>query len=207
MAEFTTIAAFRDLTEPERKLIAACRAGKPCILGDGTRPEAPSPQCTIRADLLRLLILGGSKDCGLHDHGVALGGAYVTGSLRLDFATAKGQTLLCDSAFTDEISAHQARLNLFSLEGSKLPGGLVAQGAEVTGDVFLRNGFHATGEVSVHGAKIGGQLNCEGAHFDNPNGDALVAQGLRVDQGFIWQEVTVDNGNLRFGSAHVGDLS
>ena len=39
---------------------------------------------------------------------------------------------------------------------------LVADGAEIRGDVFLRYGFDATGEVRFLGARIGGQLDCCG---------------------------------------------
>ena len=54
MPQYRSIAEFeRDAapTAPETTLIAHCRAGEPCILGDGTRPETPDPPRTIRADL------------------------------------------------------------------------------------------------------------------------------------------------------------
>ena len=49
------------LTKPERKLVEACKRGEPCVLGDGTRPEAPDPEREIRAEVLRYLILGGGR--------------------------------------------------------------------------------------------------------------------------------------------------
>ena len=50
---------FEPLGAAEGALVQACVAGKPCELGDGSRPEGPDPARDIRADLLRFLILGG----------------------------------------------------------------------------------------------------------------------------------------------------
>jgi hypothetical protein len=63
------------LTHAERSLIDAVRAGEPCFLQDDpeTVPEADdNPAHTIRADLLALLIKGGTENCGLSPFGVAL---------------------------------------------------------------------------------------------------------------------------------------
>ncbi|VAW05356.1 hypothetical protein MNBD_ALPHA07-485, partial [hydrothermal vent metagenome] len=119
--------------------------------------------------------------------GAQLQGAYVSGKLDLSFATAKGMTRLINCRFDEDVVALQARFEFLNLSGSHLPG-LNAQGATVTGNVFLRGGFTAEGEVSLSGAQIGGQLNCDGGHFSNANGDALNAQKLVVDE-WIWRKV------------------
>lgn len=80
-------------TEPERELISACRSGKACNLGDD-RPADESPERTIRAEILRYLILGGCADCPVHEFGVRLSGAYIKGELDLSFAAARGPTVL-----------------------------------------------------------------------------------------------------------------
>ncbi|WP_127105493.1 hypothetical protein [Pararhodobacter zhoushanensis] len=167
------------LTAPERQLIEACKAGVECVLGDGTRPEGADPARTIRADLLRYLILGGCADCLVHEWGVLLAGAWISGELDLSFATAKGQTLLIRCGFEKPVLALQTAFEVLNLTGSALKG-LNAQGARVTGDVFLRDGFEAEGTVSFSGAVIGGQLDCSGSKFCNPEGDAFSAQGAQV---------------------------
>lgn len=43
-------------------------------------------------------------------------------------------------------------------------------------------GFTAEGEVGLVGARIGGQLDCDGATFRNPDGTALDADMLTVNQ-------------------------
>ncbi|MGB5837059.1 MAG: hypothetical protein WBH14_08390, partial [Albidovulum sp.] len=180
MAKYRTLAEWEGLTgddaltDPEHELINHCRAGTRCILGDGTRPDGPDPARTIRAGLLRYLILGGCDACKPDEAGVQLEGAYIPDPLTLDFATAKGQTFLVRCSFADEISALQTSFELLNLSGSALPG-LNAQGSDVTGAVFLRDGFHASGKVSLSSAKIGGQLSCIKGRFDNEGGDALNA--------------------------------
>lgn len=46
------------LNDAERKLVAACKAGEVCVLGE-ERPEGPDPEREVRAEVLRYLILGG----------------------------------------------------------------------------------------------------------------------------------------------------
>ena len=60
------IREFSDIIEPtaaEEKLLANCQAGVPTVLGDGERPAGPSGARTVRAEVLRYLILGGCDDC------------------------------------------------------------------------------------------------------------------------------------------------
>jgi hypothetical protein len=88
MPRIPSVAAFLDPekgfrpTEAERRLIATCQEGEDCILSN-ERPTEPTEANTIRAELIRLLILGGTKDCGLDDSGVWLEGGWITGSLDL----------------------------------------------------------------------------------------------------------------------------
>lgn len=212
MTHFTTIAGFTAQTgadaptKAELALIKACVAGEICTCGDGKRPTGPSPARSIRADLLRLLILGGDAATPVHTNGVRLIGGYIIGPLTLDFGRARGMTSLAGCTFTDPVSALQTRFDLLSLAGSQLPG-LMAQGAKVSGPVFLTKGFHATRRVTFADSRISGQLNCKGARFDNPEGAALNAQGIRVKGGLIWREITVDAGGISLAAAHVSDLS
>lgn len=194
------------LTAPEQALVAACKAGEPCKLGDGARPEGPDPARTVRAEVLRFLILGGDEGCRVHELGVWLAGAYVRGELDLSFARARGQTVLDRCRFGERPDLQQADLQLLSLDGSALPG-LFAEGAQVAGDVFLRDGFAAEGEVRLSGATVGGQLACTGGAFRNPGGKALSAQRMRVVASFFFRGVQVHEGVIDLASAHVGDLA
>lgn len=191
----------------ETALIAACRAGRDCTLNGGVLPAEgpPDPDLTIRADLIRLLILGGTAECGLHEAGVHLVGAFVTGELDLRFATGRGRLELNECRFDQMPRLDQARLDELSLEGSHLPG-LFAQGAQIKGNLFLRR-LTATRTVELNGAQIGGQLACEGASLNGGGGDALNAQQAKVGGGLFFRKLVAVKGRVNLVSAHVGDLA
>ena len=96
-----------DLSTAERKLIDAARAGRRCILQYPLKkvPDGPNDAHNVRADLLSLLITGGTKDCGLSNFGVTLVGAYITGRLRLTHQAAVGDTSLFYCRFADSFLA------------------------------------------------------------------------------------------------------
>jgi len=199
-----------ELTPPEQALVAACRAGTDCVLGDGTRPEGPDPARNVRAALLRFLILGGDQGCRVHARGVRLAGAYVSEALDLAFARAQGQTVLRYCRFAAAPNLQNARLQLLSLDGSATPG-LFAEGAQVTGGVFLRAGFEAQGEVRLSSATIGGQLACDGGRFavvrdakEKPVGNALNAQGAQVMGSVFLNGTFTAEGEVSLSSATIG---
>ena len=66
---------------------------------------------------------------------------------------------------------------------------LIADGLQVGQDMFLRDGFTATGggedgAVRLTGAHIGGSLCCDGANLRNDSGPAASAAPLLVLEGF-----------------------
>ncbi len=213
---FKSIAEFLDPqnghhpTTAERKLITATQAGETCYLTDKanpTRPTANTDATSIRPPLLRLLILGGTKDCGLHERGVQLVGGWIEDPLDLAFCTGKGATVLDFCHFEFEPNLTQTTLQQLSLDNSTFPG-LMAQGAQISGGLFLQFVI-ATGTVKVGGAEIGGQLDCEGAKFDGgidkkgAQQRALNAQGVEVGQDIFLRSVTatgtVDLGGIKIG--------
>lgn len=76
---------------------------------------------------------------------------------------------------------------------------------KVTGSVFLRRGFAATGEVRLLSAEIGGDLACSGGDFSNANQRALNAEGCRVTGRLFLCGATV-TGSIKLTGASVGTL-
>ena len=175
-------------TKAEQKLIAACQAGEPCVLGLGDVPTQPSPARTIRADILRYLLLGGCESCPVDGRGVNLWGAYITGKLELDFATVKGATQLRDCHFDSQVDAVRTRFDLLSLSGSTLQG-LRADGAEIKSNVFLDT-LTASATIDLAGANIGGQLSCNGAQLTPANGAALNVHSTKIKGGVFLHPAT-----------------
>lgn len=93
------------LTTAEETLLRECQVGRHTLLGDGSRPEAPSDARTVHAELLRYLIKGGCAGFRVDENGVMLKGAYVIGLLDLDFVTAQGRTSLVYCTFEKELYA------------------------------------------------------------------------------------------------------
>jgi len=194
-------------TAAERQLIAACRDGRGCVLGLGERPMAPYAGNRIRAELLRLLIIGGSPDCGIAGTGVDVQGAWIDGRLDLSFATARGVTVFLNCTFPDQPDLIDAKLHRLSLRGSELRRGIRATGMTVGQSVLLSQGFVSRGAVYINGARIGGQLDVTGAEFDVPGRLALVADSMRVGTTFFWRGVTVRRGIVTLAGAQVGALN
>jgi hypothetical protein len=72
------------------------------------------------------------------------------------------------------------------------------------GNLELDDGFTARGEVRLLGAHIGGQLILSGATLTNPDGRALNADGLTVDQDILCREGFTATGEVRLVGAHIG---
>ncbi|MBU2981346.1 hypothetical protein KO498_05915 [Lentibacter algarum] len=204
-ADFETARKAGEVTPAEQELVAACKEGRECVLGDGARPNEAGIEHDIGADLLRYLITGGCKDCDLHDWGVQLKGAYVSAPLDLSFATTVGITKLRACTFAEPIQALQCSFEFLNLSGSYCTG-LNAQGARVRGGVFLSNGFTVKGRVSVSSATIEGALNCSKGTFHNSDGKAFNAQKCRAGS-LIWRGVVSVKGSVSFDGATIEDLA
>lgn len=204
VAEFLALTGKDKLTTAERKLIEATRAGEPCVLCDPanpSRPEKASDKTRIRAPILRLLILGGTPDCGLHEKGVTLAGGWIEGELDLRYCTARGQTRLSYCFFNERPSFYNAHLRHLDLDDSAFPG-LTAQGAKIDASLYLRR-IRSNGIVYLNSTEIGGQVNCIGAHFDGLGDVALNGQGGRVGRDFFLREVSA-NGTIDLSGAQIG---
>ncbi|WP_349360040.1 hypothetical protein [Stappia sp.] len=200
-ADIDALEAQGELTRAENALIAGCQAGEMVVLEDGTRPSDPSDGRTVRADLLRYLILGGCDGCRVHERGVGLQGAWVAGALDLSFATARGATLMRNCMLEMGILAPQARLQRLDLAGSRLPG-LFASRASVSGNVWLAR-LESAGPVDLVGAEIGGQLDCDGAKLDGGDGNALNAHSATITGGVFLRQLE-STGTVDVTSAEIG---
>jgi hypothetical protein len=142
------------------------------------------PRYSIRAELLRELVLGRSGE-PLDPLGVRLHGARITGTLDFTHVPAVVGLELRNCFFEHPVLLVSARLPWLTLAGSQLSL-LDGDGLQVDGDVLLGDGFTATGDddngaLRLLGAHIKGQLNFNGARLSNDAGPALIGDGLHVD--------------------------
>ena len=153
----------------ELRLIQACRRGVPAIFSR-KRPEKGSADNTIRAGLIRALLLG-TGDCP-PARGVGIAGAWITGKLGLAGEALPVPLGLIHCTLEEDIVLRDCTLPALHLTGTHLPK-LDADRLQSNGPLHLRAGFQATGLVDLSGAEITGQLDCDGGKF--------LAQGMALD--------------------------
>ena len=85
------------------------------------RPEQEDPARTVRATLLRFLILGNSE-YHLHEKGLRLSGAWVSGILDLEGCRIPRDIGLKDCHFEASPILRSAIIDNLFLDGSAMPG-------------------------------------------------------------------------------------
>jgi hypothetical protein len=173
-----SLADFGDLSEAERVLLTSSRIGDPADIAE-TRPENQTPANEVRASFVRFLVLGGDEQAPVHEHGVQLRGAWLTGILDLDHAEVP-RPLEIAHCRIERLDATGTKLSSLILHGSKLDGGIRSFNLHCTTSVYMCHGFHATDTVSLKGAMIDGDLFCSEGKFEKAKGYALEWQGLTV---------------------------
>lgn len=182
-----------DITPPpnaaEKKLKAAAETGVFCKLGpDDQIPEDPEDWQNlteaqearhIRAEVLRLILLN-RKGCDTSEGGVMMDGAYISGSLSLSDCTISGNLLLHGCRFESQIFATRSKwASNLRLRTCALPA------------------------LSAMAAELRGQLVCEGADFNSPEGEAIKLQGAKVKEDLFLRYSTL-NGSADLNGITVG---
>lgn len=142
-------------------------------------PEAATDENTIRANLIRHVVLGGCANCRVSEKSVKVLGAWVTGRLDFEGCDTGNDLGLYHCHLNQAPFLWDAHLGAVYFSGSHMPG-LDAQRLRIDRSLHLRNGFRATGPVNLVGATIGGQMACDGSHFENAKGDALNADAITI---------------------------
>jgi hypothetical protein len=201
-----------DLTPVERALCEAAVGGS--LLDRRTRrsvEDNPARGRTwgndrqIRAQLLRQLLTGqGPLDQTFGSPlAVRLRGVQITGRLNLGGLTLRCPLELYDCFLGGQLDLAKAKAPDISLRGSYLCQRLSARQLHLDHNLNLSDRFHCHGAVKLVGAHIGGQLNCQGATFTNPDGTALNADGLKVD-GYLFLRRARVTGEVWLLGAHIG---
>ena len=128
-------------------------------------------------------------------HGVEVGGqasleeAVFAGDLAMDQAAIHGGLFMRKCLFAGEVRLIGVQVGgLVSLNGATFAGSLVAHAAAIQGDLFIRDAnFIDRGQVDIIFAKIGGNLQLEGANFQNLDLTGTQAQAV-VDTDMVWPD-------------------
>ena len=195
---------------PAEQEFARCLAGGlPCLFLKDVAPavpEAGTPDNTVRAEVIDFFAQGGDAKNPILGSSIVLRGAWIIGgkSLHLMYADVPYALIFAHCHFAVPLRVPHTKCVALILDGTHLAHGLMADGLTTKGDVNLRNGFFAEGEVRLLGASIGGNFNCRGGKFRNPDGYALAADGLSTKGNVSLCEGFSAEGEVRMLGANIG---
>jgi hypothetical protein len=110
--------------------------------------------------------------------------------------------MFSECAFPDGIDVRHARLRNLYLPGSVVKD-LRGDGVAVDGTVALRSGFVSHGSVRLPGARIGGDLDCGGAKFEQEGEYALLADCCSVEGNILLCRGFLAEGQVRLRDARI----
>ena len=179
-----------DLNSAEKNLIDCVAKGVACKVGNGELPDPETPIITgavnvIRGEVIRFLAYNSSV---LGDM-IHLQGAWISGNLNLSNANIPFALVFTHCHFAFKVHMLHMECHGLYMNGCHLAKGLNGYGMKAKESVFLRHlrnkydrqtPFSANGEVQLVGVHVGGDLDCRGGEFDNPEGSALDANRITV---------------------------
>ena len=208
LGDFLDQSTDSGLLEAEEALLLACGRGRGW---DGS--GLPAARTQMRAGFVRFLAMGGDETAPVHEAGVQITGAQIQEDIDLRGARCVGRLILIDCVIEGLLQLEDGHLGVLMLNGSRVRG-VLANRAVFEGSVFLQNGFHATGAVTLFGATIGGSLQATGGRFEAsaPATDALVCTGAVIRgnvilnggfraKGTVWLNRAQIGGDMECGGA------
>jgi TIR domain len=222
-AELVCPLALLDCTFDERVVLEQTRAVDIRLAGC-TIPRLSAGQLTVRGNLDLSRLRTTQLDLWAADIGgwLNLDGAEMSGPGGLALAGTRltvGQWMTCSDGFraVGEVGLVAATVRgALSFTGAGLhnPGGwaLNAQGIDVGYALFLGSAldhegeFFAEGGVRLNGARVGGFVCAWDATVHNPEGTALVATGMRVEQDVLFDRGFVASGEVDLSNAQIGTV-
>ena len=157
----------------------------------------------LRPRFVRFLALGGDETAPVHEKGVQIAGGWIDGDMDCEGAVLPHDLILWQCRLDGDLILRSATMRTLNLGGTRLKG-IEGDQLETTGGVFLREGFHASGEVCLLGARIGGNLECDGGRFENPEGVALACDGLETAGDVFLRDGFHASGEVRLLGARIG---
>jgi hypothetical protein len=193
---------FGKLSEAEERLVRAAPEGEVATCGPNSDDKSPAndweSEREIRAELMRWLCVDREASKRIDPRGIQVYAAKITNKLDLSRATVPFPLRFSRCRLATDADLSYVTIPELNLDGSST-GSLRANGADVRGNVFLRDGFSADGEVALMGAQIGGNLECRGGTFKQ----ALTADRIKVEGDVVLSRLSAE-GEVRLIAAQIG---
>ncbi len=194
-----------DWTDADERLFTQTALGEVAHYGDGDPAEADKwdKERVLPANRIKWLCTDPKAAKAVTHRGLQIKGARIDRALDLSYAKITFPLAIHRSAIQSGMVMQRCRLYALFLSGTHT-GVIDADGLRVEHDLHMSEGFHATGEVRLLDATIGGSLSCAKAHFSNPNGDALAADGIDVKGAVFLRDEFKAEGQVRLLGATIG---
>lgn len=187
-----------DLTPAERRVWEAFATGTAVDFHDAEEPER-----TVRAVVLRALMLNGPRQDG-EIPALRLNGAYVNGVLDLRHGAVDTSVRLSRCRFEESPRLYGSQIRQLNLRGSVLPG--LDAGAVCVEGVLRLTDCRFLGPVRLSGARISGALFMERARFTSDAAEAVLQLNhAEIGRDLLCQGLTAD-GEVLLAGAAVGGL-
>jgi hypothetical protein len=199
------------ITVAEKELVLRARNGKCADLrsrnageNDPAKGASWTEDRTIRADVILALATRSELTWPVGQKGVRVNGARITGKLDFEAATITCPLALTGCYFEKQIVLKDAHAFSIDFSGCYADGGINGSGMRVEHDLRLGGMFRANGQVALVGARIGGDLDCEGGQFEKPSGVALLMDRVDVKGSIFLRKCFSAIGEARLVGATVG---
>src|SRR5271157_4821860 len=203
--KMVSLQEFEPLKPAERKLLDAALKGEQCSFGT-PRPGSATEANEVRADFLRFLALGGENRTAVHESGIRVQGAFVSGAVNLDGATKVRPLWIEDCTISGEFSFSDAETKVVSLERTAVSS-IRGDGVMIDGSLLLR-GTLIDGSLQLFGAEIMGSLSCTGGRIEGRRwrSQRLAADLITVTIGgnAEFRSGFFANGLIQFDDSEIG---
>jgi sRNA-binding regulator protein Hfq len=212
-------AKFNPLSEAETRLVRAAARGETACCGPQAKVDDPGndpaestnwgPERSIRAELIRWLCVNRDARDFVDSRGIRVQAARIVGAFESPFVVVPFALGFARCSFWDNLDLRSMEVSSLDLSGTWLPY-VNLDHATVKGSITLSN-VRSTG-LQLCGARIGGNLECENAVFQNPaksdadwSGVAIDATNAKVDGAVLLRNGFVAEGAVRLFSATIGE--
>lgn len=157
----------------------------------------------VRAEVIRFLLLGGDDTTPVHEKGVILIGAVVTGALDCFGMTITRPLQFVGCHFTHAVDLTDATTRFLNVQACLLQPFNAAR-STISGGLYMRSGCRVNGQVLLDGARIGGDFDAQGSTIKIASGTALSANGVDVAGTINLSSGFHATGEVRFFGAKIG---
>ncbi len=201
---------FGKLTVAEKKLFRAAAKGE--IAHYSPRSKKPiDPARAAKWGPSRVLLAGriawlctDKQAAQLVMHrGIRITGARIDEEFDLEAAKVPFPLYFEQCKFTADINLRHTQVAALYMISTYV-GRIFADGLKSNGNVSLRDGFKAEGEVRLLGARVDGNLECDNSQFINLGAKALSADGLNVAGSVLLRNGFKAQGEVGLREAVVG---